>query len=77
MHIQNPVIVIPGITATNLIDDYPLRADEIWTMVFNKEYERVALHPDDLCFEAVEPAHVVAGQLFPVYDDLIRALRHA
>jgi pimeloyl-ACP methyl ester carboxylesterase len=73
---QNPVIVIPGITATNLVDYYPLKADEIWTMVFNKEYERVALHPDDLRYEAVEPAHVVSGQVFPVYDDLIRALRH-
>jgi len=38
MGVQNPVIVIPGITATNLVDDYPLKADEIWTMVFNKEY---------------------------------------
>ena len=73
---QNPVIVIPGITATNLIDDYPLQADEIWTMVFNKEYDRVALHPDDLRYEAIEPAHVVAGRVFPIYDDLIRALRH-
>jgi pimeloyl-ACP methyl ester carboxylesterase len=76
MGYQNPVIVVPGITATDLIDDYPLEADKIWTMVFNREYERVALHPDDLRFEAVEPAHVVSGQLFPVYDDLIRALRH-
>ncbi|MDH5345280.1 MAG: alpha/beta hydrolase [Gammaproteobacteria bacterium] len=76
MRFQNPVIVIPGITATDLVDDYPLKADEIWTMVFNKEYERVALHPDDLRYEAVEPAHVIAGRLFPVYDDLIRALRH-
>jgi len=73
---QNPVIVIPGITATNLVDHYPLKADEIWTMVFNKEYGRVALHPDDLRYEAVEPAHVVSGQVFPVYDDLIHALRH-
>ncbi|MGI9261978.1 MAG: lipase/acyltransferase domain-containing protein [Woeseiaceae bacterium] len=73
---QNPVIVIPGITATDLVDDYPLKADEIWTMVFNKEYNRVALHPDDLRYEAVEPAHVVAGQVFPIYSDLIRALRH-
>ena len=48
MPVQNPVIVIPGITATDLVDDYPLHADEVWTMVFNKEYERVALHPDDL-----------------------------
>lgn len=73
---QNPVIVVPGITATDLVDDYPLKADEIWTMVFNKEYDRVALHPDDLRFEAIEPAHVVAGQVFPIYSDLIRALRH-
>ncbi len=76
MPVQNPVIVVPGITATDLVDDYPLRADEVWTMVFNREYERVALHPDDLRYEAVEPAHVVAGQLFPIYNDLIRALRH-
>ncbi|MGI9204492.1 MAG: lipase/acyltransferase domain-containing protein [Woeseiaceae bacterium] len=76
MQIQNPVIVIPGITATSLVDDYPLKADEIWTMVFNKKYDRVALHPDDMRYEAIEPAHVVTGQLFPVYDDLIRALRH-
>ena len=76
MGVQNPVIVIPGITATNLIDDYPLKADEIWTMVFNKEYERVALHPDDLRYEAIEPAHVVSGRVFPIYNDLIRALRH-
>jgi len=76
MRFQNPVIVIPGITATDLVDHYPLKADEIWTMVFNKEYDRVALHPDDLRFEAVEPAHVVAGRVFPIYDDLIRALRH-
>ncbi len=65
MRTQNPVIVIPGITATNLIDDYPLKADEIWTMVFNKEYERVALHPDDMRYEAVEPSHVVAGAIPP------------
>lgn len=76
MRIQNPVIVIPGITGSSLVDDYPLKADEIWTMVFNKEYERIALHPDDLRYEAVEPARVRAGQLFPLYDDLIRALRH-
>jgi len=76
MQIQNPVIVIPGITATSLVDDYPLKADEIWTMVFNKKYDRVALHPDDMRYEAIEPAHIVTGQLFPVYDDLIRALRH-
>ena len=76
MAVQNPVIVVPGITATDLVDDYPLKADEIWTMVFNKAHDRIALHPDDLRYEAIEPAHVVAGQVFPVYRDLIHALRH-
>jgi pimeloyl-ACP methyl ester carboxylesterase len=76
MPLQNPVIVVPGITATTLVDRYPLDADEVWSMVFNKEYERVALHPDDLRYDAVEPAQVMAGQLFPIYDDLIKALRH-
>jgi pimeloyl-ACP methyl ester carboxylesterase len=73
---QNPVIVIPGITGTSLVDHYPLHADEVWSMIVNKEYERVALHPDDLRYDAIEPARVVAGQIFPIYDDLIKALRH-
>ena len=75
MAIQNPVIVVPGITATSLVDDYPLKTDELWSMVFNKEYARIALHPDDLRYEAIEPAHVVPRQLFPIYEDLIKALR--
>jgi pimeloyl-ACP methyl ester carboxylesterase len=45
-------------------------------MVFNKESERVALHPDDLRYDAIEPAQILAGQVFPIYDDLIKALRH-
>jgi pimeloyl-ACP methyl ester carboxylesterase len=76
MTIQNPVIVIPGITATELLDDYPLKTEDIWTMVFNKEYERIALHPDDIRYEAIEPAHVFPGRAFSIYNDLIKALRH-
>ena len=70
MAVQNPVIVVPGITATSLVDDYPLNTDELWSMVVNKEYARIALHPDDLRYEAIEPAHVVPRQLFPIYEDL-------
>jgi pimeloyl-ACP methyl ester carboxylesterase len=73
---QNPVIVIPGVTGTSLVDHYPLRGDEVWSMIVNKEYERIALHPDDLRYDAIEPAHILAGQIFPIYDDLIKALRH-
>jgi pimeloyl-ACP methyl ester carboxylesterase len=77
MAFQNPVIVIPGITGTSLDDEYPLDRDAVWTAVLNKEYERIALHPDDLRYEAVEPARVVRGQPFElVYGELVRALRH-
>lgn len=76
MAYQNPVIVIPGITASSLIDEYPLKTEQLWSMVFNKEYKRIALHPDDLRYEAIEPARVVRGEAFSIYDDLIRALRH-
>lgn len=73
---QNPVIVIPGIIATDLFDDYPLRGDTVWSILLDREYERIALHPDDLRYEAVEPARVVPGEAFEIYDDLVKALRH-
>lgn len=76
MDFQNPVIVIPGITATDLNDDYPLDAEKIWSMVLNKNYDRVKLHPDNLRFEAHEPSHTYTGQIFDIYNDLLEALRH-
>lgn len=73
---QNPVIVVPGITASDLHDQYPSDPEHLWSMVFDKDFRRIALHPDDLRYEAVEPARVVVGKAFPIYDDLVRALRH-
>ncbi len=73
--IQNPLIVIPGITATSLNDEYPLATRELWSMVLRKEYRRLALHPDDLRYETIEPADVRVGRLFSIYNDLIEALR--
>ncbi len=74
--LQNPTIVIPGITGTSLHDDCPLNTRDIWTMVLQKDYQRIALHPDDLRYETIEPAHVYPGRLFTIYNDLIEALRH-
>lgn len=72
-----PVIVVPGITATSLFDEYPVGGDEVWSAVLNKEYGRLTLHPDDLSVEAIEPARVQTGRLFDItYKDLILALRH-
>lgn len=82
---SNPVIVIPGITATYLRDEYPLPPEFVWT-VLTKEYERSALHPDDLitklestsqAFEVAEPARVMPGQLYQIaYEELVKELRY-
>ena len=71
-----PTIVIPGITATYMQDEYPLPPETVWS-VLRKDYDRVALHPDNLRYEAQEPARVAYGQIFEVaYRELIEELRH-
>jgi hypothetical protein len=45
----NPVIVIPGVIATYLRDEYPLPPESIWeVMESSKQFERASLHPDNL-----------------------------
>jgi pimeloyl-ACP methyl ester carboxylesterase len=74
---QNPVIVVPGITGTSLYDEYPLKAEAVWTAVLNKEYQRLSLHPDDTRYEAMEPSLVRPGRLLDTaYDDIVVALRY-
>ena len=71
-----PTIFVPGITASHLLDVYPLPPETVWK-VLRKDYERIALHPDDLRYEVKEPARVVAGQIFKVaYGEMIEELRH-
>lgn len=72
-----PVIVVPGITATDLRDFYPPDSERVWGLPFTKDYRRVGLHPDDLRFEQVEPAQLrVDGVVGTPYDELVRELRH-
>jgi pimeloyl-ACP methyl ester carboxylesterase len=74
---QPPVIVLPGITATTLEDFYPIEPEEVWTAMLAKEYQRIALHPDDVRYEALEPARVMPSNPFGlVYGDLVQSLRH-
>ncbi len=76
MPLPHPVIVVPGITATCLRDEYPLPSEDIWKIT-TRGYERFALHPNDLRYEAQEPARVRAGEVFEiVYADLIEELRY-
>ena len=71
-----PVIFVPGITGTYLRDEYQLPPDRVWGVI-QHEYVRVALHPDDPRFEAVEPARVRADSLFEVpYKEIIQELRY-
>ena len=74
---QPPVIVLPGITATGLEDFYPMPPEEVWTAVLKKHFDRLSLHPDDLRYEAREPARIQPRQPFGIiYEDLVDALRH-
>jgi pimeloyl-ACP methyl ester carboxylesterase len=71
-----PTIIVPGITASYFLDEYTLPPDVVWS-VLTKNYERTSLHPDDLTYEAVEPARIVSGQVFEVaYNELINELRY-
>ena len=62
MAVQDPVIVVPGITAVDVVDDYPSKADEISTMVFNREYDLHGLFP---CINLVR--RLVTKHLNPRY----------
>ncbi len=74
--IAEPVIVVPGITATYLRDDYPVDPDFIWKVI-KKDFQRIAMHPNNLDYEAIEPARVVPGQIFEVaYKEMIEELRY-
>lgn len=76
MALADPVIVVPGITATFLRDEYPLPPDNIWKVI-KKDFDRIVLHPNDMRYEAREPARVVPGQVFEVaYEELIEELRY-
>lgn len=77
MAAQNPVIVLPGITASNLRDEYPVVPDTVWSAVLNKSFDRIALHPDNLKYEREEPARVTVDSVFSlVYRELISELRN-
>lgn len=74
--ITPPVIVLPGITASDLYDEYELPPEALWTTVLKRGYERITLHPENQRYELLEPARVAPGGPFPLaYEDLIEELR--
>ena len=77
----SPVILIPGITASVLHDEYELPPEAVWTTALKRRYERITLHPltlhsDRRPYELQEPARVAPHGPFPlIYEDLIEELR--
>ena len=71
-----PVVVVPGITASELHDEYELPPEVLWSAVRRKSHDRIALHPEDRRYELREPARVSPrGPLPLVYEELIEELR--
>lgn len=71
-----PVVFVPGITGTYLRDEYQLPPDRVWGLI-EHDYARVALHPDDPRYEALEPARVRPDGVFEVaYKEIIQELRY-
>ena len=80
-HTISPVILIPGITASVLHDEYELPPEAVWTTALKRRYERITLHPltlhsDRRPYELQEPARVAPHGPFPlIYEDLVEELR--
>lgn len=75
MQLPHPSIVVPGITATNLHDQYELPPETVWS-VLHKKYDRIIAHPNNLQYEARQPTRIVSEQLFGLaYEELIEELR--
>lgn len=73
---QPPVVVVPGITASHLRDEYPVDPEGVWG-ILRRSWERVQLHPDDVRWEQREPARVRADAVFGFpYGELVDELRH-
>jgi hypothetical protein len=74
--LQPPVVFVPGITASNLRDEYPVRPESGWG-ILEKSWERIQLHPDDVRFEQREPARVRANAVFSFpYGGFLGDLAH-
>jgi len=76
MPLPNPVILVPGVTGTDLRDLYTFPPDLVWSLL-KQEYARVGLHPEDHRYEGQQPAQIRADQIFEIaYREMVLDLRH-
>lgn len=72
----DPVIVIPGVAASTLHDEYPVDHQVVWDLALRRAPDRVMPHPEDRRYEARLPARVRAREVFaPAYRELVDELR--
>ena len=79
----SPVVLVPGMTASDLYDQYEMPPEAVWTTVRKRHYDRIRLHPvtrhrfaKGHAYELREPARVApAGPFPPIYEDLVEELR--
>lgn len=75
MALPNPVILLPGITGTELVDFYPLDPSDVWKLM-KQDYDRVKLHPDSLKYEATQPARILPTRAYEIpYGEMVEQLR--
>ncbi|MFI5330645.1 MAG: esterase/lipase family protein, partial [Desulfobaccales bacterium] len=54
----------------------PLPPETVWS-VLTKDWERISLHPNNIRFEAMEPARLKPDQIYDIaYQELVQELRH-
>jgi pimeloyl-ACP methyl ester carboxylesterase len=73
-----PVIVLHGLTASDLRDEYTVDAEKVFSVapLQPQDWERVTPHPDAALLEAHEPARVRPSNVVEIgYKELIAALR--
>ena len=76
MPLPNPVILVPGVIATDLRDLYTFPPERIWSLL-SQEFKRAGLHPEDTRYEGELPAQVRPDQVFEVaYKEMVLDLRH-
>lgn len=84
---QNPVILVPGIQASNLRDAYPVTPETVWDLSLRsmllKATERVTPHPYTAggsfarYYELKGPSRVQPDHIFGmVYGEMVGSLRH-
>jgi len=71
-----PVVLVPGIKGTALVNAYPLRRDVIWseTNMFYEDFTQLFLDKSGLYDKSQDILNLPAGPLPPIYCEMVETL---